>query len=97
MQITVIEFYQKLDKKQQKTFRENVRVLSGINYAKFFYRLKNNSWTRSELIVINRIIAGTGYKVGKEECDVYEQIKPIHLEGWLVKKPLMQYLTVQTL
>jgi hypothetical protein len=81
MQVTVIEFYNKLDKKQQKVFRQNVQNLSDIDYNKFFYRLKHNSWTTLELAVINRIIAGTGYVVAKEAYDMYEKIKPIQLQG----------------
>lgn len=81
MQVTVMEFYNKLDKKQQKVFRENVRVLSDIDYNKFFYRLTHNSWSTLELAVINRIIAGTGYVVAKESLDIYEKIKPIKMES----------------
>lgn len=55
--------------------------MSGLNYYKFFYRLKNNSWTKLELYAMNTILAETRYKLVKnlEEVQEYEII-PMNIE-----------------
>lgn len=81
MYTIVSKFYYYLDKKQRTIFRKNVQNMSGLNYYKFFYRLKNNSWTKLELYAMNTILAETRYKLVKnlEEVQEYEII-PMNIE-----------------
>ena len=72
MQTTVEAFYYKLGRKQRTIFRKNVQELSGMNYNQFFYRLKNNSWSKLEFEMMNELVANTKYELVKE---VTEQIK----------------------
>lgn len=61
--LTVKDFYNTLPNADRKTFRENVRVLSGMEYYQFSYRLRNNTWSPLEIKTINRYIAKKGYGV----------------------------------
>ncbi len=45
--LPVRDFYDSLPAEDKKSFRENVRVASGLEYYQFTYRLRNNTWTPS--------------------------------------------------
>ena len=45
------------------SFRENVRVTSGLEYYQFTYRLRNNTWSPLELRAINKYVNKRGYGV----------------------------------
>lgn len=61
--LPVRDFYDSLPAEDKKSFRENVRVLSGLEYYQFTYRLRNNTWTPLELRAINKYVNKRGYGV----------------------------------
>lgn len=61
--LPVKDFYQSLTPEEKKSFRENVRVTSGLEYYQFTYRLRNNTWSPLELRAINRYVYKRGYGV----------------------------------
>ena len=81
MKTTVEKFYYKLGRKQRTIFRKNVQDLSDINYNQFFYRLKNNSWSKLEFEMMNELLAETKYELVKEETETPKsKIQPIELD-----------------
>ena len=81
MKTTVKNFYYKLGRKQRTIFRKNVQDLSDINYNQFFYRLKNNSWSKLEFEMMNELLAETKYELVKEETETPKsKIQPIELD-----------------
>ena len=77
---TVPDFYYSLDKKQRTIFRKNVQNLSGLNYYSFFYRLKNNSWSKLEFTAMNDMLEGTKYLLVKNLKEAESQIIPMNIE-----------------
>ena len=61
--LPVKDFYLSLTPEEKKSFRENVRVTSGLEYYQFTYRLRNNTWSPLELRAINRYVYKRGYGV----------------------------------
>ena len=61
--LLVRDFYLSLTPEDKKSFRENVRVASGLEYYQFTYRLRNNTWTPLELRAINKYVNKRGYSV----------------------------------
>lgn len=45
------------------SFRENVRLTSGLEYYQFTYRLRNNTWKPLELRAINKYVNKRGYSI----------------------------------
>jgi hypothetical protein len=81
MQTTVETFYYKLDRNQRTNFRKNVQELSGMNYNQFFYRLKNNSWSKLELEMMNELVANTKYELVKEVTErTKSKIQPMEID-----------------
>lgn len=64
-QTTVLDFYKSLPHEAQKDFRENVQYSSGLEYYQFFYRMRRNSWSALEMVVINQYLKRRGFKL---EC-----------------------------
>ena len=61
--LPVRDFYLSLTPEDKKSFRENVRLTSGLEYYQFTYRLRNNTWTPLELRAINKYVNKRGYSV----------------------------------
>ena len=81
MKTTVKNFYYKLGRKQRTIFRKNVQDLSDINYNQFFYRLKNNSWSKLEFYMMNELLKETKFELVKEETETTKsKIQPIELD-----------------
>lgn len=62
-QTTVREFFNNLTAKQRKEFIQNVGLLSGLKPNQFYYRLRHNSWSRTELAMLNQLMSGMGFVV----------------------------------
>lgn len=58
--MAISDYYMSLDRKAKNDFRDKVLLETGIAYPTFFYKIKNNSWTKSEERVINDIINNNG-------------------------------------
>lgn len=81
MQTTVEAFYYKLGRNQRTDFRKNVQDLSGMNYNQFFYRLKNNSWSKLEFEMMNELVANTKYELVKEVTErTKSKIQPMEID-----------------
>ena len=81
MQTTVEAFYYKLSRNQRTGFRKNVQDLSGMNYNQFFYRLKNNSWSKLEFEMMNELVANTKYELVKEVTErTKSKIQPMEID-----------------
>ena len=81
MQTTVEAFYYKLSRNQRTDFRKNVQELSGMNYNQFFYRLKNNSWSKLEFEMMNELVANTKYELVKEVTErTKSKIQPMEID-----------------
>lgn len=61
--LLVRDFYLALTPEDKKSFREYVRVSSGLEYYQFTYRLRNSTWTPLELRAINKYVNKKGYGV----------------------------------
>ena len=81
MQTTVEAFNYKLSRNQRTDFRKNVQDLSGMNYNQFFYRLKNNSWSKLEFEMMNELVANTKYELVKEVTErTKSKIQPMDID-----------------
>ena len=52
-----------------------------MNYNQFFYRLKNNSWSKLEFELMNELVANTKYELVKEITErAKSKIQPMEID-----------------
>lgn len=54
--MAIIDYWKSLDKCGKREFRNEVEKVTGLIYPTFYYKIRKNSFTRCEEIVINRLI-----------------------------------------
>lgn len=50
------DYYSKLSEEKKKELRELVIEETGISLPTFYYKIRNNSWRKSEISIISNII-----------------------------------------
>ena len=59
--MVISDYFKNLSEPQKVEFRQRVIEETGITYPSFYYKLRNNSWRKAELTVINNIISTIKY------------------------------------